>query len=80
MARKTGTVKWFSARRGYGFISDETGKDYFVHYSEIQTEGFKNLVAGQQVTFETTKDEKGRELAKEVYPEETDLGEEEELE
>ena len=76
MARKTGTVKWFSARRGYGFISDETGKDYFVHYSEIQTEGFKKLVTGQQVAFETTEDEEGRELAKEVYPQETDFQEE----
>ena len=79
MARKTGTVKWFSVRRGYGFISDETEKDYFVHYSEIQTEGFKKLTTGQQVTFETTKDEQGRELAKEVYPEEMDL-EKEDLE
>lgn len=80
MARKTGTVKWFSARRGYGFISDETEKDYFVHYSEIQAEGFKKLRTGQQVTFETAKDEQGRELAKAVYPKEMDFGEEEDLE
>lgn len=71
MAKKTGIVKWFSARRGYGFISDEADRDYFVHFSEIQTEGFKKLTAGQQVTFETTLDEQGRELAKAVYPVDT---------
>lgn len=80
MARKTGTVKWFSARRGYGFISDETDKDYFVHFSEIQTEGFRKLRTGQQVTFETSVDKQGRELAKDVYPEETVFEEDEELE
>lgn len=78
MAKKTGTVKWFSARRGYGFISDEAGKDYFVHFSEIQTEGFRKLRAGQQVTFDTAEDEHGRELAKEVYPEDTVTEEEQE--
>ena len=74
MAKKTGTVKWFSARRGYGFISDEVGNDYFVHFSEIQTEGFRKLKPGQQVTFETAVDEQGRELAKEVFPEEMEEG------
>ena len=43
MAQKTGIVKWFSARRGYGFIKDEKGNDLFVHFSEIQTEGFRKL-------------------------------------
>ena len=80
MAKKTGTVKWFSARRGYGFISDEAEKDYFVHFSEIQTEGFRKLKPGQQVTFETAVDTQGRELAKEVFPEDMVSGEEEELE
>ncbi len=80
MAKKTGTVKWFSARRGYGFISDEAEKDYFVHFSEIQTEGFRKLKPGQQVTFETAVDVQGRELAKEVFPEDMVSGEEEELE
>lgn len=79
MAKMTGTVKWFSARRGYGFISDEMEKDYFVHFSEIQTEGFRTLKPGQQVTFEAAEDEQGRELAKEVYPEDA-VSEEEELE
>lgn len=76
MAKKTGTVKWFSARRGYGFISDEAERDYFVHFSEIQTEGFRKLKPGQKVTFEAAEDEQGRVLAKEVYPEEMTEGEE----
>lgn len=71
MAEKTGTVKWFSARRGYGFISDEADKDYFVHFSKIQTEGFRKLRPGQKVTFEASVDAQGRELAKEVYPDDT---------
>ena len=53
MAQKTGIVKWFSARRGYGFITDEKGNDFFVHFSEIQTEGFRKLKTGQAVTFQT---------------------------
>lgn len=64
-----GTVKWFSARRGYGFITDEDGIDYFAHFSEIQEEGFKKLRTGQQVTFECSEDEKGRGMAKGIQPE-----------
>lgn len=64
-----GTVKWFSARRGYGFITDEDGIDYFAHFSEIQEEGFKKLRTGQQVTFECSEDEKGRGMAKCIQPE-----------
>lgn len=72
-----GTVKWFSARRGYGFITDEDGIDYFVHYSEIQREGFKKLFAKQNVAFEAAEDSSGRSLAKSVEilprePEETE--------
>nr|WP_275952083.1 cold shock domain-containing protein [Mediterraneibacter glycyrrhizinilyticus] len=63
-----GTVKWFSAKRGYGFITDEDGIDYFVHFSEIQSEGFKTLRGGEQVLFSVTEDEKGRSLAKQVVP------------
>ena len=51
----TGTVKWFDAKKGYGFISDtatDGSKDYFVHFSEIQTDGFKTLAEGQKVEFE----------------------------
>jgi len=54
-----GTVKWFNAERGYGFVAaDEGGEDIFVHFSAIQTEGYKTLVEGQKVTFETEVDTK----------------------
>ena len=54
-----GTVKWFNAEKGYGFIAnDEGGDDVFVHFSAIQTEGFKTLNEGQKVTFETEADPK----------------------
>ena len=49
--RITGTVKWFNASKGYGFISREGGKDVFVHYSAIQKQGFRTLDEGQQVEF-----------------------------
>ncbi|MBE5952414.1 MAG: cold shock domain-containing protein [Lachnospiraceae bacterium] len=54
-----GTVKWFNNQKGYGFISDEAGNDVFVHYSGIQTEGFKSLEEGQKVEFEITEGAKG---------------------
>ena len=55
-----GTVKWFNAEKGYGFISnDEGGEDVFVHFSAIQAEGFKTLEEGQKVTFETEPDPRG---------------------
>lgn len=76
MAQKTGTVKWFSARRGYGFITDEKGNDFFAHFSEIQTEGFRKLKTGQAVTFRTEEDDQGRGLAKEIYPTDTEGDEE----
>jgi CspA family cold shock protein len=47
-----GRVKWFDAKKGYGFISGEDGTDYFVHWSEIQMPGFKALEAGQEVEFD----------------------------
>lgn len=72
MAQKTGTVKWFSARRGYGFITDGEGNHFFAHFSEIQTEGFRKLKTGQAVTFRTEEDEQGRGLAKEIYPADTE--------
>ncbi len=59
-----GIVKWFDVRKGFGFITDEEGMDYFVHYSEIQREGFKKLRDGQTVSFMPGEDEKGRCLAK----------------
>ena len=47
-----GTVKWFNAEKGFGFISQEDGADVFAHFSEIQTNGFKSLEDGQKVTFD----------------------------
>ena len=55
---KKGTVKWFNAEKGYGFIEREDGGDVFVHFSAIQSEGFKTLEEGQPVTFDTEADPK----------------------
>ena len=55
----TGTVKWFNESKGFGFIEQESGEDVFVHYSEIQGEGFKTLNEGQAVEFEVTQGPKG---------------------
>jgi len=55
----TGTVKWFSAEKGYGFIEREDGDDVFVHFSAIKNEGFKTLEEGQKVEFEITEGERG---------------------
>jgi CspA family cold shock protein len=54
-----GTVKWFNAAKGYGFISDEHGTDVFVHYSGINSNGFKTLIEGQEVTFDTAPGTRG---------------------
>jgi CspA family cold shock protein len=56
----TGTVKWFDAGKGYGFITpEEGGKDLFVHHSEIQTDGYATLNDGQQVEYEVGEGQKG---------------------
>jgi CspA family cold shock protein len=55
----TGTVKWFNEGKGYGFIESESGKDVFVHFSEIQGEGFKTLAEGQSVEFQEGDGPKG---------------------
>jgi len=55
----TGRVKWFNERKGYGFISPDEGEDVFVHYSEIQGNGFRTLYEEQEVTFEITQGPKG---------------------
>jgi CspA family cold shock protein len=55
----TGTVKWFNAQKGYGFIKQEDGTDIFVHYSDINMPGFKSLQEGERVTFEIEQREKG---------------------
>lgn len=54
-----GTVKWFNETKGYGFITKEDGGDVFVHFSEIQSNGFKTLAEGQEVTFEVADGPKG---------------------
>jgi len=63
--RKTGTVKWFDTKKGYGFIELEGNKDVFVHFSEITEEGYKSLRDGQAVEFDIEKDDSG-ERAKNV--------------
>lgn len=70
ISNMTGTVKWFNAGKGYGFISnDEGGDDVFVHFSAIQTEGFKTLREGQKVSFEVEEDAaKGKLRAANVTP------------
>ncbi|CAH1215182.1 MULTISPECIES: cold shock domain-containing protein [Paenibacillus] len=58
-----GTVKWFNAEKGYGFISVEGGEDVFVHFSAIQGDGFKTLEEGQAVEFEITEGSRGPQAA-----------------
>ena len=57
--RKVGHVKWFNDIKGFGFITQETGEDVFVHYSAITGEGFKTLIEGQSVEFEVREGPKG---------------------
>lgn len=54
-----GTVKWFNEAKGFGFIEQDNGPDVFVHFSEIQAEGFKTLFEGDRVRFEVTNGAKG---------------------
>ena len=58
-----GTVKWFNAKKGFGFISDEEGNDVFVHFSALQMDGFKVLDEGDEVEFEVVNGEKGPQAA-----------------
>lgn len=54
-----GTVKWFNADKGYGFIAVDGGRDVFVHYSAIQMDGYRSLDEGQRVEFEITQSDRG---------------------
>ena len=58
-----GTVKWFNAEKGYGFISQESGDDVFVHFSAIQGKGFKTLEEGQSVSFEIEEGPRGQQAS-----------------
>jgi len=60
---KTGTVKWFDSAKGFGFISSDEGKDVFVHFSAIVSNGFKALEEGQKVTFEVVEGARGPQAA-----------------
>lgn len=63
MARTQGTVKWFNAEKGFGFITQEGGEDLFVHYSEIQSSGYRSLNEGATVEFEITQGKKGKQAS-----------------
>lgn len=59
----TGSVKWFNEKKGYGFISQDSGEDVFVHYTAIQTRGFRTLYEGQKVKFDIVQGPKGPQAA-----------------
>ena len=58
-----GTVKWFNDAKGFGFIEQDNGPDVFVHFSEVQGDGFKSLAEGDRVSFEITDGQKGPQAA-----------------
>jgi cold shock protein len=60
---KTGTVKWFNAKKGFGFLSDEAGNDVFVHFSALKMDGFKVLEEGDKVEFDVVQGDKGPQAA-----------------
>ncbi len=64
MARTEGTVKWFNSEKGYGFIKPDEGDDVFVHYSEIQSSGYRALNEGDKVEFDITQGQKGLQASK----------------
>ena len=66
LMKEKGTVKWFNAGKGFGFIEREQGGDVFVHFSAIEGDGFKTLEEGQPVEFETTQGPKGAQASKVV--------------
>ena len=58
-----GSVKWFNEIKGYGFIQEETGEEFFVHHSAIRCEGFRTLAEGEVVEFEPVEDQEGKQAA-----------------
>lgn len=60
---QNGTVKWFNAEKGFGFITTQDEKDVFVHFSAINVDGFKTLNQGQEVTFEIVEGDRGEQAA-----------------
>lgn len=58
-----GTVKWFNSDKGYGFVTTESGKDLFAHFSQIQTDGYKTLAEGDTVTFDVVNGERGEQAS-----------------
>ncbi len=63
MAAVKGTVKWFNASKGFGFIAKDDGEDVFVHFSDIEDEGYKTLAEGEEVEFEVVESPKGPKAA-----------------
>ena len=61
--KEQGTVKWFNASKGFGFIQRQSGEDIFVHFSAIQGDGYRSLAEGQAVEFDVTKGPKGLQAA-----------------
>lgn len=57
---QNGTVKWFHSTKGYGFIENENGENFFVHFSNLTMKGYKSLDVGQKVTFEVVENERGK--------------------
>ena len=55
----TGTVKWFNADKGFGFITSDNGEDYFAHFSQINKDGFKTLEEGEKVSFDVVEGQRG---------------------
>ena len=60
----TGTVKWFNEKKGFGFILGEDGKDYFLHFSNIEKQGFKTVLEGERVSFEVENSGRGPQATK----------------
>ena len=61
-----GFVKWFSSKKGWGFITGQDGEDYFAHWTRIEGEGYRFLVDDEEVEFEPSKDDKNRRMASQI--------------